>query len=274
MTGSIVCVADTGPKFRSEVERWFVCLTSLAGVPADNLLTVFAGASSPPDWAQPLCQAGMRTAVVPSFDPRSPHCNKIAGLRQALREGTGPVVLSDCDVAFLEDPRTFPHRDNAISAKPVDRANPPTRILDRVLRETDLPRARKVRIGARPWRSSYLGNANGGVLVFGQHIAPKLAERWEARARWLLERACLLEDWMVHIDQVSLFLAIVEERIEVVSLTARHNCPTHVRASVIRTSPAALHYHGRVDGNGALMASGNRTIDRQIAKANSAVYRS
>lgn len=270
MSGTIVCVADTGPNFRAQVERWFACLTRLAGVEPRDLLTVFVGASSPPDWARPLCRVGMRVEVATAFDPRSPHCNKIEGLRRALRGGAGSVVLSDCDVAFLEDPRGFPHRGNAISAKPVDRANPPTQILNSILQEAGLPTPRKVRLGARPWRRSYEGNANGGVLVFGARIAPALAERWAWRARWLLDRSALLKEWMIHVDQVSLLLAIIDERAQVVRLSEKHNCPTHLRGGFIPAPPAALHYHGRVDENGALLPCGNRAIDRQIVAVNRA----
>jgi len=215
-----------------------------------------------------MCEAGMRAEVANTFDLRSPHCNKIEGLRIALQGEAGSVVLSDCDVAFLKDPREFPHGVNAIAGKPVDRANPPTRIITSTLQEAGLPNPRQVRLTGRPWRRTYTGNFNGGVLVFGGGIAPALAERWAWRAQWLLNRSGLLEKWAIHVDQISLFLAIIEERAEIIPLSETHNCPTHLKALFRSAPPAALHYHGQVDRNGALLLCGNSLIDRQIVAVN------
>lgn len=271
MAGRIVCVADTGEHFRDQVERWFHCLTQLARVPPPDLTTVFVDASSVPDWAAPLVSAGMGVEFAAAFDPRSPHCNKIAGLMKAIDSGSGPIVLTDCDVAFLQDPRSFPGRNTAISGKPVDLRNPPIRVLDAILKEAGLPAPRKVRLSGRPWQRTYLGNFNGGMLVFGRSIVDSLVDRWAVRAKWLLDRSALLEKWAIHVDQVSLLLAIIDEGTEMVRLSPGYNCPTHVRGDLLGLTPVALHYHYRVDQAGDLLPMGRRAIDRQVSVVNRAL---
>ncbi|WP_374435950.1 hypothetical protein [Tabrizicola sp.] len=268
MSGKIVCVADTGEQFQDQVERWFACLTRLAGVAPRDLITVFANTSSPPDWAASLLRAGMGIDFVDAFDPRSPHCNKISGLLKVIGTGAGPIVLTDCDLAFLRDPRSFPGRSSAVSGKPVDFPNPPLRILDAILKEAGLPAQRKVRLSGRPWERTYLGNFNGGMIVFGRSIASRLVHRWAERAKWLLDRSALLEGWAVHVDQVSLFLAIIDEKIEMVPISSRFNYPTQARGSLFPVTPAALHYHHAVDALGDLKPTGSRAIDAQISLVN------
>jgi hypothetical protein len=266
--GRIVCVAEADQRFHDQTVRWFLTLTQLAKVPVERLLLVFAGVSEPPDWSIPFRRAGLDLGIVSRFDCRSPHCNKIEALAYAAKLTAGPVVVTDCDMAFLEDPLGFPQAAGAVSAKPVDRSNPPLRILDAVLREAGLPPPKTTRIAAKPWQRTYQGNCNGGLTIVGSGVASQLAERWAFRARWLLDRRELLEGWAVHVDQVAMFLSVADLGLEVVSLSARHNFPMHRRPPVFPVRPAALHYHDRVDGNGALTPVGRRTIDRQICEVN------
>lgn len=271
MSGKIVCVSDSAEHFQGQVERWFACLTRLAGVAPRDLTTVFANTTSPPEWGAPLLKAGMGVECVGAFDPRSPHCNKISGLLKVIGTGSGPIVLTDCDLAFLRDPRSFPGRSTALSGKPVDFPNPPIRVLDAILKEAGLPAPRKTRLSGRPWERTYLGNFNGGMLVFGGSIASRLVHRWAERAKWLLDRAALLESWAIHVDQVSLLLATIDEGVEMVPLSPRYNCPTHQRGSLFPVSPVALHYHHEVDALGDLKMTGWKAIDTQISVVNRAM---
>ena len=267
-SGRIVCVAEADQRFRDQTIRWFLSLTQSAKVPVERLSLVFAGVSEPPAWSMPFRRAGLDIGTVSRFDGRSPHCNKIEALTYAMKLTTGPVVVTDCDVAFLEDPLGFPQATDAVSAKPVDRSNPPLRILDAVLREADLPKPRTTRIAAKPWQRTYQGNCNGGLTIVGPGIAGRFSERFAFRARWLLDRRELLEAWAVHIDQVAMFLAIVDLRLRVVPLSTRHNFPMHRRPPLLPVSPAALHYHDRVDGQGALLPVGRSAVDGRIHEVN------
>jgi len=266
--GRIVCVAEADQRFRDQTIRWFLSLTQLAKVPVERLLLVFAGVSEPPAWSMPFRRAGLHLGTVSRFDGRSPHCNKIEALSYAAKVTAGPVVVTDCDMAFLEDPLGFPYRADAISAKPVDRSNPPLRILDAVLREAGLPKPKTTRIAAKPWQRTYQGNCNGGLTIVGSSVASGLSERWTLWARWLLDRREMLEGWAVHVDQVATFLAVVDLGLEVVPLSTRHNFPMHRRPPLFPIRPAALHYHGRVDGQGALLLVGRSAIDGRIHEVN------
>ncbi|AZQ68452.1 hypothetical protein EF888_15725 [Silicimonas algicola] len=267
-SGRIVCVAEADLRFRDQTIRWFLSLTQLAKVPVERLSLVFAGVGEPPAWAMPFRRAGLDLGTVSRFDGRSPHCNKIEALTYAAKLTAGPVVVTDCDMAFLEDPLGFPQAAAAVSAKPVDRSNPPLRILDTLLREAGLPKPRTTRIAAKPWQRTYRGNCNGGLAIVGPGVSGQLAERWAFRARWLLDRRKILEGWAVHVDQVAMFLAIVDLDLEIVPLGTRHNFPMHRRPPVFPVDPAALHYHDRVDGQGSLLPVGRGAIDRRIDQVN------
>ena len=266
--GRIVCVAEADTRFCDQTTRWFLSLTLLAKVPVERLLLVFAGVSEPPEWATPLRRGGLDVGTVSRFDGRSPHCNKIEALRFAATRTAGAVVVTDCDMAFLEDPLGFPYRDDAISAKAVDRSNPPLRVLDAVLSEAGLPKPETTRIAAKPWQRTYVGNCNGGLTIVGSSVVARLSEQWAFRARWLLDRRESLEAWAVHVDQVAMLLSVIDLGLDVVPLGTRHNFPMHRRPPLFPRKPAALHYHDRVDRNGDLIPIGRSAVDRQIREMN------
>ena len=120
--------------------------------------------------------------------------------------------------------------------------------------------------------STFAGNGNGGVYLVPGPILPAVAEAWERWARWLLERTDLLGQWSLNVDQVSMAMALSGEGIEPQQLEGRWNYPTHEKKfPAISGPPAVIHYHQKVDAKGLLLHTGQKTIDRQIDRANAAI---
>ncbi len=138
--GTFACVVDRDPRFHLEALRWFASLHGVAGVdPGDLVVHAVRGASS--EALDLLEEKGVAVRSIEPFDPRSPHCNKIAGALRLAEVGVeGTAVLTDTDIAFCEDPRSLPLPDRAVASKLVDFAIPRLDTLPRHL-QRGVPRA-------------------------------------------------------------------------------------------------------------------------------------
>lgn len=270
--GIISCVVDRHPRFHLEALRWFACLTTVAGVDPRDLVVNVVGPDTS-DALEYLRRHGVTVRPVVGFDPRSPHCNKIAGALSLAEMGvTGLAVLSDSDVAILEDPRTLDIPDGSIGGKVVDTPVPPLEVIQQVFATAEVPVPATTPL---PWgkdQFTVAGNSNGGLYLIPGPLLPRLARAWEQWARWLLDRRELLRDWTFHLDQVAMALALAAEGIPTEKLSVRWNTPIHdlSRIPPDPESPAVIHYHQEVDSLGRLRMTGAPSIDLQIERANAA----
>lgn len=267
--GLVACVVDATPVLHEQLLRWFAALHRVAKIPSDELLVVSIDAARTPR-LEYLASAGVRITRAPGFDPRSPHCNKLRGLHLLSRLDRGKSVLSDCDVAFVCDPRTVPVPANALGAKQVDGPNPPAEILETILREAGLPAPPRVPLTLVPDTSTLNGNVNGGLYVADGAVFHILATSWERWARWLLDRRHLLGDWAVHVDQVSMLLSLVDSNIPLQPLELGWNCPTHLGYALPVKDVRAVHYHDAVDDHGHLKRTGNVAVDAVTSQIDAA----
>jgi Methyltransferase domain len=274
--GTIACVVDDDARFHLQAFRWFAALTRCAGIRPDQLTVLNAGRRRRSDVLSYLADRGVRVGSIDAFDSRSGHCNKIGALRAITAAADSHVVLSDCDVVFLSDPREFVTDPHALHAKPVDAPNPPLSVLEEVMRARRLPLGETHPLPLYPPEMTCAGNANGGVYAGEASWLNALAADWSCEARWLLERRSLLRQWAIHVDQLAMLLALRagERRFRPLPLGA--NVPTHL-ASVARVpSPAigpvtALHYHDRITAQGLLAHTGIAQVDRAIDRVNAAI---
>lgn len=269
------CVVDDHPRFHLEVLRWFVSLTDMAGVDPRDLVVHVVGSGSSDALAH-LEKHGVVVRSIEPFDPRSPHCNKIAGALRMAREGVeGVVVLCDTDVVLLEDPRSISLVAGSIGGKVVDTPVPPIEVLHNIFAVAGIPTPPAISL---PWgekESTVAGNSNGGLYLVPASLLPRLATAWETWARWLLDRRHLLLDWTFHADQVAMVLALTAEGIDTSQLDVRWNTPVHdlSRIPADPPSPAGIHYHQEVDSQGHIRTTGHPSIDVQIERVNRAVAR-
>jgi SAM-dependent methyltransferase len=271
--GVFSCVVDQHPRFHLEALRWFASLTTIAGV-APSDLVVNAVGSPASDALDYLRTRGVTVRSVEGFDPRSPHCNKVAGaLRLAEDDLDGLVVLCDTDVAVLEDPRTLVIPPGSIGGKVVDAPVPPLGVLEEIFAAAGVPAPPTTPL---PWgenESTLAGNCNGGLYLIPAPLLPVLAPAWETWARWLLDRRALLRDWTFHLDQVAMVLALAAEGVPTEQLDVRWNTPIHdpSRMPPDPPVPAVIHYHQEIDPDGRIRATGFPSIDRQIERVNDSV---
>jgi hypothetical protein len=249
-SGIFSCVVDQHPRFHLEALRWFASLTGLAGVEPSDLVVNAVG-SVRSDVLDHLSSRGVTIRSVEGFDPRSPHCNKVAGaLRLAEDDLDGLVVLCDTDVAVLEDPRTISIPPGSIGGKVVDAPVPPLAVLEEIFAAAGLPAPATTPL---PWgesQATVVGNCNGGLYLIPASLLPVLAPAWERWARWLLDHRPLLRDWTFHLDQVAMVLALTAEEIATEQLDVRWNTPIHdpsripahppLPAIISRSIPAAV----------------------------------
>jgi SAM-dependent methyltransferase len=269
------CVVDDHPRFHLDALRWFASLTAIAGVDPRDLLVHVVGADGS-DALTYLRSRGVTMHAVDAFDPRSPHCNKVAGALRRVREGLGrPVVLCDTDIVVLEDPRTLDIPAGSIGGKVVDTPVPPIEVLHDIFAAAGIPAPPTTPL---PWGENQVtvaGNNNGGLYLIPAPVLPVLAPAWETWARWLLDRRELLLDWSFHLDQVAMALALTAEGIGSEQLDVRWNTPTHDLRRIPRDAPApvVIHYHQEIDREGCIRLTGFPSIDQQVERANESIGR-
>ena len=271
--GRFSCVIDDHPRFHLEALRWFTCLTELAGVdPADLVVHVVGPRST--DVLTYLRTRGVTVRGVERFDPRSPHCNKIAAALALAEDGVdGVAVLTDTDVAFLEDPRQLCMPGDAVAGKPVDAPVPPRKVIEAVFDAAGLERPAGLPL---PWGdggSTVSGNFNGGLYLVPGGQLGRVSSAWSRWARWLLDRSELLEEWAVYVDQVAMALGLADARLVAVTLDVQWNTPIHDpgRIPAHAPVPAMIHYHQQVDEGGNILRTGIGSIDGQVDRVNEAI---
>jgi 2-polyprenyl-3-methyl-5-hydroxy-6-metoxy-1,4-benzoquinol methylase len=273
--GRFSCVVDEDPRFHLEALRWFGCLTEAAGVdPHDLVVHVVGGASS--DALEFVQAKGTALHPIDRFDQRSPHCNKISGaLRLSEDHPEGLVALCDTDIAVLEDPRRLAVPPGSIAGKTVDAPLPPLDVIVRIFDAAGVAVPSTVALPWGPDQWTVSGNNNGGLYLVPGPLLPRVAEAWATWASWLLDRAELLEEWSIYVDQVAMALGLASEAIGSHPLEVRWNTPTHdlTRIPTDPPVPAVLHYHQEVDRMGRLRPVGRRAIDERVAVANEAIDR-
>ena len=271
--GCFACVVDEDRRFHLDALRWYASLTAVAGAAPDDLF-VHAVAGTSSDVLAFVGSKGVTVHSVEPFDARSPHCNKISGaLRMAEAGIEGLVVLCDTDVAVLEDPRSLELPRRAVAGKVVDAPVPPLEVLHTIFAASGLEVPPSVALPWGPGECTVSGNSNGGLYLVPGPLLATLAPAWAAWARWLLDRAELLGQWAVHVDQVSMALALASENVAPVQLDVRWNTPTHdpKRIPPDPPVPAVVHYHQEVDAEGLVLRTGKAPIDERIDVLNTAI---
>lgn len=264
---------DSDPKYSEEVGRWFAVLTRAARVAPRDLAVHFIG--EPSLGLLRLTRCGVRLVEVEPFDIRVPTCNKIAGVLELAKrplDDDDIVILSDTDVAIVEDPRRLPVPRGAVGGKIVDGPNPPITVLAEIFAAAGLEMPRIVRTDCQADAVTIDGNFNGGLYLLGGSAVARVAAAWAAFARWLLNLD-LLGPHRYFTDQVAMSLALRSEGIPPWSLPSQWNYPVHIphwiNARAVR--PAVIHYHRHITPSGQLRLTGTAVIDDVISKANDAI---
>ena len=275
--GVFSCVVDVDPRFHLEALRWYATLDRIVGVdPADLVVHAVEGSES--HVLEFLRSRRVSIVDVERFDERSPHCNKISGAVSLARRGVdGLAVLTDTDVAVVQDPRHIALGANEVGLRRVGAGNPPLHILETLFEAAgvELPPPVPIEFAPRTGQFTLSGHGNGGLYVVPGPLLPALAAAWERWARWILDHLHLLETWSTFVDQAAMTLALADGGCSPCNLGLEWNFPTNNprRIPARPPVPAALHYKGNVTADGPLGPSGSAVVDRRIAIANEAITR-
>jgi hypothetical protein len=271
--GRFACVVDEHPRFHLDALRWYAALTALAGVKPGDLVVHAVGSTSS-EILRFLTTQGVTIRSIEHFDVRSPHCNKISGaLRLADSPIVGMAVLCDTDIAVFEDPRWLNLPPGSVAGKVVDAPVPPLGVILNIFVAAGLKPPSTVPLPWGPDDWTVSGNNNGGLYMIPGPLLPRVATAWAHWAAWLLDRAELLEQWTVYVDQVAMALALAAEGVNSVPLDVRWNTPTHDPTRIPKDAlePAIIHYHQEVSRQGLIRLTGIASIDRRIGEANDAI---
>ena len=273
-SGVVSCTVDADPRFHHDALRWYATAHHVAGIaPGDLVVHVAGGAGS--DALAYLGERGVRIEPVDPFDPRSPHCNKISGAQHLAGSAPAPgvAVLTDTDVAILEDPRSLPVGESAVASRLVGGPYPPIGVLRDVFAAAGVALPEELPLDRYPGEVTVAGNGNGGLYALPVVLLGRVAGSWASWARWLLERRGLLAEGSVHVDQIAMALAVAADDLTAQRLDLRWNFPSQNprRMPALDGPPAVLHYHRRVDPSGVLSLTGVAPLDHAITRANDAI---
>src|SRR5271170_4679240 len=174
-------------------------------------------------------------------------CNKLAQLPNLLDQSFDRVVLLDTDTIVVGDLRPFLSGDS-LQAKIVDLPSPSLAALTQLFKAAGGLTPDLVPADASDEPTLH-GHANGGFYALPRNLASRFSAEWRRWARWLSNNEGLLraEDKLMHVDQVSVALAVQISKIPFSAAPSNVNYFVHFRGDhkyLDRSRPIALvHYH-------------------------------
>jgi hypothetical protein len=269
------CVLDDTPALWRHFFIWIAALTECAAVRPESIL-VHHAAELRADIRALLARLQIRTQPVQPFDKRSPHSNKI---RQCSSDfsGSGRVVLTDVDVAFVSRPPV--ERIAApVAGKPVDSLNPPVEVLCEVFRRANLQIpdekvtvTRDDRTGRIVTFQTFPAHYNGGFYVIDRAVLAEFGEAWAYWARWLLDGSHIPAPYTIHVDQIAFCMAVHSLALESETLHSHWNLPSHVPTPLDDAAPYLVHHHGSHDERLQLLPLKPARHEAAIAKTNARI---
>jgi len=271
----ISCVVDGKSKFYFQAELLLHSILKTNTAKAENII-VHCTESVKESFLDFLDSLNLKYVIVTPFLDKK-YCNKIIQLDyfKALhnKQNTKGVLLLDLDTFFVNklsipDPYVF-------SARIVGGANPPINDLIKIFEKAEITipvRKTSVLIQDIP---TFENNFNGGFYYIPWDNLALISNEWKKWATWLYGRQDLFENQMhrIHVDQVSMCMALEVLEIKTKRLPSNFNFPSQVRKKikVDQDLPVyLLHYHNTLSSFGYLETNPiqNPIIQESISKAN------
>lgn len=271
-------LVDADSKFYYQSELLLYSLINFAKVEKDQII-IQCTTSVSIEYISFLKSLGYNyTFVIPFLDGK--YCNKITQLKYFIQNEIlcKGVIFLDTDVFFLNS-LNF-KKFKIFSAKIVDQPNPPIDILKNIFQKKNIPFPVTISVDDKGSNQiTFSTNFNGGFYYIPKEQLSQISEKWSNMASWLYlnKNEFLPLKYQMHIDQISMSLAISELKINYNILSANYNYPIHTNSefnSYDQNAPiCVIHYHNMLDGFGLI---GNKNIHDQylikkIKKANSRI---
>ena len=267
------CVIDHQPMYRYQGLVFASTLIDLGGVDPSSIV-VHAIEGVPDKTKDALREFGVSVVTVAPFDRRHRYSNKLVQLKSRALQDADHVVLCDADLAFA-GPIAQWIAGSRLRGKTVDHALPPMPVWRDVLAAFGFDGEPASRPATHSGELTYASNLNGGLYIVPEPLFGRLGAVWPEWNRRVLDRLDLLGEYHVHVDQVSLALALTAMRQEIDYLPPALNYPTHIpfRAGTLKEPPLVLHYHTRLSPRGRLLPTGEPKVDRSVLLVNKALAR-
>lgn len=266
----ISCVIDDQPKFLMQGWNWLSSLHIL-GTHTRATIIVHYVEGLDPARLDPLRRLGARLVPIKPFgDGPAVYCNKIRQLDTPEVREADYAILSDADIAFLQCPARLA-TGTAVSAKLVDRPNPPEQAWRRIIELSGLDMPDTMEIELEPGIRTFRFNCNGGLYIIPRTMIEPIRQLWPKWARFCLSQPDVLGRHLHHSDQLGFGLALMEAQAELNYLDIYSNFPSHLKTLITRVAPApiaAIHYHSELDNHGLISAPGIGWIDAQVSAFN------
>ena len=273
MTIIYSCVIDHQRMYRYQGLVFASTLIDLGGVEPSSIV-VHAIEGVPDKTKDALRKIGVSVVTVAPFDRRHRFSNKLVQLESRALQDADHVVLCDADLAFA-GPIARWITGSRLRGKTVDHALPPMPVWRDILVAFGFDGDPASRPATHSGELTYANNLNGGLYIVPQPLFERLGAVWPEWNRRVLDRVDLLGEYHVHVDQVSLALALTAMGEEVDYLPPELNYPVHIpfRVGTLKEPPLVLHYHTRLSARGRLLPIGEPKADRSVQLVNMAIAR-
>lgn len=221
---SVACVVDRHPRFYTELILWAECVARY--LPSSFKKIVYFVEHEVPDLSIWLSDRGFETRISERLVPASPHCNKIAPFLDRFESDY--ALVCDVDLFFVADPSPL-FRSDRIRAAPNNHCNPPLHIFKLLLDAAGMS-DRPIRpgvslfLGHAAQRETHINNLNAGIVGIPTPLCIEVAKAWLHWGRWLVDRADILGQWKMYMDQVALCLAMEQLGLDIEFLPPQVNC--------------------------------------------------
>jgi len=172
------------------------------------------------------------------------YCNKAGQIDGLRKYESDYFALMDADI-FVIYPIPEIYKNQRLSGKIVDLANPRIAVLDELFMEANfIARPKITKADIEKNKSTYKSNLNGGFYVIPvEHINP-IDNAWKKWILWILDHPDSLSQVrkLHHTDQIAFSMALTELEIDLNPLSREYNFPCHLFIEE-DCSPKILHYH-------------------------------
>jgi len=206
--------------------------------------------------------------IEPFLDKK--YCNKLRQLEYFKDLDCSGVVLLDTDMFVLNE-INFSSL-NIFQAKIVDAPNPSLSTLEKIYEKASLELPLKVRTDWFKDKETLMNNFNGGFYYIPRKYLKQIEKSWKYWATWLTNHGELFATPQErnHIDQISMGMALVEEKINYQHLSANYNFPLHNNVEPdsydVRDKLRVVHYHWLLNDYGLLETSIEKPFFKEIVK--------
>lgn len=221
----LCCIVDNHPRFYWEYLVWVLCADKYVDRTKVDLKAYFIN-GCPADLVHFGDKHGVIAAVKDTFSHESPHCNKILPTLDEENYEYDHIIVTDTDLFIVDDVTVYCNEQD-IRLAPNNHNNPPSELYQRIFNAIGFGNIRggvALFTNQTGTRESYVNNNSGGILLLPKKHYSTFPEKWAKWANYLIANRALLARWAIHVDQVSLAIAMEEIGQDINFLPPQVNC--------------------------------------------------